>query len=760
MPQYIEVDGEVIEFPDDMSESEISSVLSKTPTVDAPDQSQAETARLASKPMPEAPVNQRFSPEAIFANVYGTQAPVSTRPESTTFQEAIVKPVGGIVKGITDIPVGVTQLAVNALGSKASSEKINTWVDAYNKFGDTSEATRFVTTLALPLPIKAAQGGLAARSAKGAGMGVAFGLTAPTSETSKGSYWEDKQFQAGLGGLIGGGLPIAGSTLGKIGEILSDVNISAKAKINATREYLVDLLGSSPEKAQKAINTIKNYGRFVEGSKPTVAQTLGDTPTATGIIAEEARVSTKIDQAAKFAERGAEQQAARMKSLAEIATPRGRTAQDVIAQRQAATAPMREEALARANVYGEQAPAIQAAEAAAMGRPLQAGEQATEAAGMLGALQGRGRAETEAAQAIERANNWTPVLGMPQFPGRYSPNTERAVEQITLAKELGDIYKLKKAEVAFHREQLRNLGERGYFPLQAGNIQTVIKDLSKARTLVATEGVPEALQAIGRQIDDITDANGLIDSHNLYAIRKNIGNTINSIFGQKSITPDAKLMADATNQIQKAIDASINKAAGNTTWTRYLNLYSKYSDKIDRMRVGERLVETLGGAGKLDIPDAAAFAKAVNDSAPLVQKATGKKTLGGISDVLTESEMKRVENVIKDLRREARSNYLQGKTERPSGEVGGALPSVNLLDRRATILESIYRYAKQGNQQKMDSFIADLMLDPDKFVDFVTAVPKGFMDNMMKIMFKTASPETSQALIQGVANATSAEISK
>jgi len=739
---------------------------------EAPNQSQAETTRLAGKPQPEAPVNVQFSPENVLARLYGTNAP--TTETTSTFQEAVVKPGLGLAKGlVTDLPVGAIQLATNALGSDASAEKINAWVKSYNQFGDASEATRFVGAMFIPVS-KAMQGvSLTGKLVKGSATGAGFSLLSPTNETEKGSYWQDKTFQAGLGAILGGGVPLIGRGLGKIGEVISDVNLTENARNNAIREYLIKLTGK--DKAE-TIQKIRNAGAFVQGSKPTVSQAVSDTPSALGLIGEQNRVAGQVENAPAFAARLAEQEQARMKALGQIATPRGATQEQVVQARTSATQPFREEALTRANVYGEQAPAIQAAEAAAMGRPLEGvtspstppskalqsfldkqgftvlpesmpSTQAgiADAQGVLGALQAQAKAQTEAARQFSKFEQGQPG---------WLTSADRAAEQRNIAREMGDLVAVKKAEADFHRAQLKSLGEKGFFPLSTGDIHQTISTLANTRGLRATEGVPEALKVVSKQISELTDNNGLVDSHDLYAIRKNVGNIIKDALTGKSITPDEKLVAGAAKQIQAAIDASINKAAGNTSWTRYLNNYSKYSDKLDRMKIGQALVDTLGGKGKFNIEQAGAYAKAVSKSESLVAEATGKKTLGRIENVLTPREMAIVDNVVQDLKRSAKAKKLGSLSERPTGEVGSPLPQVELLDRRATIIESALRYAKQGNQKQMDNFVADLMLDTDKFADFLEATPKGTMDVMIKMIFKTASPELSNAMIRQVTQAT------
>ena len=103
----------------------------------------------------------------MFARFFNTAEP--TTETTSTLQEAVIKPGLGLAKGlVTDLPVGIVQLATNALGSDASAEKINTWVDAYNHFGDASEATRFVGSMFIPVA-KVMQGvSLAGKTLKGA----------------------------------------------------------------------------------------------------------------------------------------------------------------------------------------------------------------------------------------------------------------------------------------------------------------------------------------------------------------------------------------------------------------------------------------------------------------------------------------------------------------------------------------------------------------------------------------------------------------
>jgi hypothetical protein len=82
MPQYIEVNGEVIEFPDNMTDDQIATVLSGGQG--APDQSEAETKRLASKKEVKAPPPPSMTERVLSNFVPG----LSNRPDITPESQA------------------------------------------------------------------------------------------------------------------------------------------------------------------------------------------------------------------------------------------------------------------------------------------------------------------------------------------------------------------------------------------------------------------------------------------------------------------------------------------------------------------------------------------------------------------------------------------------------------------------------------------------------------------------------------------------
>lgn len=83
MAQYIEVNGEVVEFPDNMTDAQIAAVLGGQAT--APDQSEAETKRLASKTEVKAKDTQPSMATRVLSNFVPG---LSNRPDITPESQA------------------------------------------------------------------------------------------------------------------------------------------------------------------------------------------------------------------------------------------------------------------------------------------------------------------------------------------------------------------------------------------------------------------------------------------------------------------------------------------------------------------------------------------------------------------------------------------------------------------------------------------------------------------------------------------------
>jgi len=740
MPIYT-INGREVETDKELTDSDIDEIASSfgTSPSQKPNESAAETARLSGKPTP--PTNEQSWMDKAGLTLKGQEG------QQSVLKSAVQNPLVGFAQGaVTDIPVGVAQLGANVFGSPETAAKANELVNQYEDLGG-STVMRILGGFANPL--NKFLPGVGKTTASTVGKSIVGGTAAsalnPTVVTEGGDFTNNKLFQAGLGAVLGGAIPLTllggGKLAGFIGE---NVNLSKNAQVNAIREYINKLAGKEREDVIKELETV---GELVTGSKPTALDVIGDRPSAAGLAAEQLRVQpTSVE----FGVRRAEQEAARAAAVGDVAQPEGTTLAQLEKIRTQYTAPLREKALQEANVYGEQAPALIDDLTNAIGTPVVRGETGTEAKGFLGALQAQGQASTEAAQALNRANNWTPVPGMPQFPGRYSPNFERAIEQKAIAQEANSLIDLKKAEIVVKKEQLQSLNDNGYFPLETTPITQELSKIASTPGLRAKEGVTDVIKDVSDRLQEFTTDKGFIDSNDLYAIRQTLNSSIMSSYSKKGTTPDSKLVRGLQKQVEMMIDGAINKATGSTTWSQYLNNYSKYSQKMDRMKIGSQLLSTLKGeGGDLGAEQAGKFVEAVFNSEALIQKATGNKMYSELSDVMTKSEINKLQTVVADLKRTASAERLASKIESPTFDKGSVqLPG--LIDSRIAIANSILGYVKRGDSKAMDALVVDLMLNPKKLATFMQEPDKGKMDLLLKAIGKTVSSNVGKQFVSRV----------
>lgn len=677
----------------------------------------------------------------------------------SVLKTAVQEPLVGFAKGlVTDLPVGLAQLGANVLGSEDTAAKANELVNQYEDLGG-STVTRIAGAMANPLNrflVPGVGSGTASITAKSALAGAGTSAISPTEVKEGEDYLNNKSVQVALGAVLGGAIPLTALGLGKLINVIGEnVNLSKNAKLNRIREYLNGLVGKERD---AVIKDLENAGEFVTGSKPTVMQAIGDRPSASNLLAEQQRLAPKFGP--DFNVRAAEQEAARQAAVGRIASPRGATLEQVAEARTGATGDLREQALQRANVYGEQAPMIQQNIDEAVGGVRNPLTGAVESPGAVGALQAQGVAQTEAAQAINRAHNWTPVPGMPRFPGRYSPNMDRALEQKTLANEMGELVDVKKAQAAFNKAELESLNKNGFFPLETKPIVSTIIDSVNKPGIRSKEGLPQIMSGIANRLEEFTNARGYIDSQDLYSIRQTLNSNIKSTLKQNNIEAGDKLVLGLEKQVRGLIDEAITKASGTKQWGEYLKNYSKYSQKMDRMKVGQSLLDTLGGrGGDLGAEQAGKFVEAITNSKALVKKATANPFYNTIEDVMTKRELNQLNAVASDLKRSAAAERLASKTTPPSANTEGITPPP-LLDYRISVVNSVLNAARKNDVEAMNRTVADLMLDPQKMAAFLQEPNKGKMDVLLNAIGKTVSTDIAKQFISRVGIATGQKVSE
>jgi hypothetical protein len=155
----------------------------------------------------------------------------------------------------------------------------------------------------------------AGRVGQAAGTGLLFGAVTPVVNTE--DYLNEKLTQLGTGAVAGALIGSGVETAKKASKVVKDLAqpLTEAGRRDALREYLTKLSGPEQE---RVVSALRGADELVAGSRPTVAEAVSDIPTATGLAAYQRRLSGSMPEegiAGQFAQRTAEQQAARMGAL-------------------------------------------------------------------------------------------------------------------------------------------------------------------------------------------------------------------------------------------------------------------------------------------------------------------------------------------------------------------------------------------------------------------------------------------------------------
>ena len=717
MAQYIQVGNDVIEFPDDMSSEQITSILSK----------QGGQATAPSATTPAAPAKKTPS---IVEQMIGPGS-----PSYSLFRGLIIEPVLGVNEMLAktglfgqDIKKGATGLVQQ---ERAAYEAGRT---AMGREG--FDVPQLAGAIISPA-------GKVVAAEKAIGGGIIQAGMMPSGQEDSSAYATDKLFNMGIGGLIGGAVPVVGSALSYLKKTIADLPITASQKEAAIRRYVDSLTGSAKT---EVIAALRNAGQIVSGSRPTTAEAVAEIPGAIGLVKEQQRLAGQVSTAPQFGQRAQQQQAARK---AELVGTFGTEADLAAAKaaRTAETTPLRETALEQANVYGQTVPKLEqdlAARQAAVARNLQ--EQ--------------GKAATERAQALVRSETGaaggqiSQVAGMPmKFPDRYKGNYDVAKSLFTATQEFGDAAAKAKADVALKQLQIKSVTDQGFYPLTTQPIIGKIDDSLGRVGERSNALLVNSLQGLRTKLEGLADENGIINSVDLYNVRKEIGSDIKSFLTQRN-EPFGAQATNVETSVKKILDKAINDASGTQIWSDYLTKFADHSKKINQMEVGQALIDKLT-LNLADVEKAGKFATAVDDSASLIKRTTGTPRYDKLSDFLTEPQMASVEKVRADLARSQKA-VEAGKGVKQAGQEAftGAEAIPSMISPKITFVKSVLDTLKTGSQKELDAKVSELMLDPQKLANFLEYVPKKETSNITASLMAKMSPESRKSFKDFVSAAT------
>jgi hypothetical protein len=575
----------------------------------------------------------------------------------------------------------------------------STGFDPYQLLGNViSPTNKLVGFTQAPLTA----GGLLSAGGTGAALSALQPVVAPSEEFA-GKKLEQMGTGFVLGPVIQGGVSAISSLAGLF------KNLTPTGRQEYMQKQLNELAG--PERT-RVIESLKDAKELVSGSRPTVAQALSDIPSSVELIAAERKLATQPKVVAKFADRAAEQQAARVRALQNVSgTEADRLA--MATERTDVTSPMREMALQQANVAGPIYTRLER-EIADKFNSIAAAEQT---AGMTGLVSTKSTGDI----------------------------ASQAKTQAGLYKELAG--NLRK-DVQLKQFQINSLEQNGFFPLRASDI---IDQLDSAIKGTVSDQSKAVLQGTKEKILSKVDENGLLNSRDVYEnIRKPSNQDIAKWLGLSDQYASAGIPAQAAKALgntKKFIDASLNKSSEGL-WSKYLNSYIDYSNKLNRMEIGDYLVNKL--QSPMGKEDAGAFASAVENATATIKKSTGIPRFDKLSDVLSAPEIGAVNNVLADLKRSSKADELAKKVG--AVEIGGANVAKEippLLSRTVSIARSAIEHLQRGNTSAYNEQMAELLMNPGSLAQFMSVgIPKGRLNDLVSSMMKLMDEPTKKAFIQ------------
>lgn len=552
-------------------------------------------------------------------------------------------------------------------------------------------------------------------------VGAQQGLLQPVEragEMAGGDFATTKALQAAVGGILGGSFEIGVKAIDKLA--VATRGLTGKGKERAVQEYLNQLAGPERDAVIKALQDSKE---LVTGSRPTAAEALADIPSAAELIALQQKVKGQFEgPLSAFAIREAEQQAAREKAITQIAgTPEQRKA--LLTRRDRETARMREDALKQTDIAGDIIGKLER-EISDKFNSIAAAEQTAGAVNLA--------ATRQAATAATGRPGWLTAGDV-------------AAEAKQASTAYKDVAAQRRAEVQLKQLQKESLEQNGFYPLRA---QDLIDRMESAAKGTTNDVVKQILRDTADKIRSKADANGIVSSRDMYEnVRKELNRDIVAALSKVGKAPLQgglqKQEAEVAGNIKKFIDAAFDKSSDGL-WSKYLDTYASYSRKVDRMRVGQELADSLKTT--LNAENAGNFVSAVDNAVRTITRAgTDIPRYQRLNQIMSPAEMSTINSVRADLLRRAKAaERAKGAGEAPAIQDEAKAPG--LLLRSVTVMNEALDALQRGNKAEFNRKITTLMLNPVEMAEFMTKeIPPAKMNELVKAMVAGMDDPTRRA---------------
>lgn len=323
------------------------------------------------------------------------------------------------------------------------------------------------------------------------------------------------------------------------------------------------------------------------------------------------------------------------------------------------------------------------------------------------------------------------------FYGETASKIEQNLKEGT--KQFGALLPKNNADIM--KAQVENIKANGYYPLQSKSLIDKIDTMSNTPGLRSNEMLNYATAKLRGKLDKLTDKRGVINSADLYNIRKEVAEDLAEYVGSKNLN-NASFRAQATGaetQLKKMIDAEINKAAGSTLWSDYLKTFAEHSKKIDALELGQGLKQKV--TGNFSEETAGKFLQAVQDAPKTIKRTTGQSRYENLGEVLDNKQLAAVNKVYADLLRQEKALVAgRGIEGAKPADIAQAQEVPGFISAKVTFVKNILRDLAKGSQKDFDNQMSDLLLNPTKFADFLETIPTKNQDEVFKAMSARMTP--------------------
>lgn len=306
-------------------------------------------------------------------------------------------------------------------------------------------------------------------------------------------------------------------------------------------------------------------------------------------------------------------------------------------------------------------------------------------------------------------------------------------------KQFGALAPKQRADIL--KGQIENIKANGYYPLASKSLIDKIDTMANTPGLRSNDMLNYAMVKLRGKLDKLTDERGVINSADLYNVRKEISEDLAEYVGSKNLN-NASFRAQATGaetSLKKLIDTEINNASGSNLWSDYLSKFAEHSRKIDQLELGQALKGKLEGTYSEET--AGKFLQAIKEAPTTIKRSTGQARYQDLGEVLDNKQLATVNKVYADvLRQEKAVIASRGIEGAKAAEVAVAQEVPGFISAKVTFVKNVLRDLAKGSQKEFDNRMTEMLLNPQKFADFLETVPDRNQDEVMKALAKRMSP--------------------